>query len=66
MIALDGNRCPKNHRCPLLSVCPVEAISQMGYSLPQIDSRKCIKCGKCVKHCPMQAFYKQNQYGTIV
>ena len=57
-LAVDNNRCPQNHRCPLVAMCPVGAISQDGFGLPQIDSEKCIKCGKCVKSCPMKAVVK--------
>jgi len=28
------------------------------YSLPEIDSKKCIICGKCMKFCPKSAFEK--------
>lgn len=48
-------RCPQNHRCPSLRVCPVNALSQNGYLAPKVDKEKCIKCGKCVKFCPMGA-----------
>ena len=47
--------CPQNHSCPIIRVCPVDAISQVGYSLPIIDESLCIECGKCAKYCPMRA-----------
>lgn len=53
--------CPQNHRCPLLRICPVGAISQEGYSLPVFDADKCIECGKCAKVCGMSAVYKVNK-----
>ncbi|MFY9173839.1 MAG: 4Fe-4S binding protein [Peptococcia bacterium] len=53
---VDKQRCPQNHRCPAIKVCPVNAISQEGYSLPTIDEDKCIVCKKCMKFCPMKAF----------
>lgn len=59
-LAVDKNRCPQNHKCPLLNICPVEAISQEGFGLPSIDVDRCIECGKCTKHCGMQAIYKPN------
>lgn len=59
-LVVDKNRCPQNHRCPLLKLCPAGAISQEGYGLPIIDVEKCIKCGKCVKHCGMNAISKEN------
>jgi len=52
--------CPQNHRCPIIQVCPVGAISQNGYGLPVIDEEKCIECGKCTKHCPMRAVVTKN------
>ena len=55
MMVIDKNRCPQNHSCPLLRVCPVQAISQKGYGLPVINQEKCIKCGKCIKYCGMGA-----------
>lgn len=48
-------RCPQNHACPSVRVCPVDALLQQGFAAPQVDLEKCIKCGKCVKSCPMGA-----------
>lgn len=47
--------CPQNHRCPILRICPAEAITQDGYGLPVIDKDKCTECGKCAKYCPTGA-----------
>lgn len=52
---VNKNRCPQNHRCPSIQVCPVGAITQEGHSLPVIDEEKCIDCGKCVRFCPLGA-----------
>lgn len=49
------SRCPENHPCPSVRVCPVSALSQKGFSAPEVDNDKCIACGKCVKFCPMRA-----------
>lgn len=49
------SRCPQNHQCPAMRVCPVDAIAQIGHELPQIDMDKCIKCKKCIGFCPMGA-----------
>ncbi|HWP50850.1 MAG TPA: 4Fe-4S binding protein [Clostridia bacterium] len=49
------SRCPQNHPCPSVKVCPVGALLQQGYAAPTVDEDKCIKCGKCVKFCPMKA-----------
>jgi ferredoxin len=58
-LTIDKKFCPQNHRCPLLQVCPVEAISQNGFELPVIDAEKCIECGKCTRHCGMGAVSKK-------
>lgn len=55
-IVVDPRRCPQNHRCPAIGVCPVGAIEQEGFSLPTIDQEKCIECEKCFNFCPMRAF----------
>jgi len=59
-LTISSLACPQNHRCPIIQVCPVNAISQNGYGLPLIDEEKCIECGKCAKRCPMSAVVKQN------
>lgn len=48
-------RCPQNHRCPAVMVCPVNALSQQGYRAPEVDNEKCIDCGKCSRYCPTGA-----------
>jgi Fe-S-cluster-containing hydrogenase component 2 len=48
-------KCPQNHRCPSLSVCPTGALTQQGYNAPVVDQDKCIQCEKCVWSCPMRA-----------
>lgn len=50
------NRCPANHKCPSVNVCPVNAIKQEGIGVPTIDESICIKCNKCVNYCPMGVF----------
>jgi len=54
-ITVNKNRCPQNHPCPAIRVCPVGALSQQGYKAPIVDDEKCISCGKCVSFCPMKA-----------
>ncbi|MCX5773720.1 MAG: 4Fe-4S binding protein [Fusobacteria bacterium] len=56
MITVSKERCPQNHRCPSISVCPVSAISQEEFSLPVVDNEKCIMCKKCMRFCPRGAF----------
>jgi len=58
MIIIDKNKCPQNHRCPSINVCPVGAISQNGFELPVINQELCIECGKCIKFCPRKAIQK--------
>jgi ferredoxin len=48
-------RCPQNHPCPCISLCPVDALSQNGFEAPTIDKDSCIECGACVNSCPYQA-----------
>ncbi|HNZ42505.1 MAG TPA: 4Fe-4S binding protein [Bacteroidales bacterium] len=48
-------KCPQNHRCPLITMCPADAITQTGTGLPVIDNTKCINCGRCLKFCPTGA-----------
>lgn len=48
-------RCPKNHKCPAVKVCPVNALSQKDFDTPIVDYDKCIKCGKCANFCPKKA-----------
>ena len=55
VIRVNRNRCPENHPCPSVRVCPVEALKQVRFSAPTADMDKCIKCGKCVRYCPMGA-----------
>lgn len=54
-LKVDLHRCPQSHACPSVRVCSVGALSQNGYDAPVVDQQKCIKCGKCVKFCPMHA-----------
>jgi ferredoxin len=49
------NRCPQNHPCPSLTVCPMGALSQKGFAAPVVDHNKCIACKKCAQFCPMGA-----------
>lgn len=55
------HRCPQNHPCPSVRVCPVDALSQQGFSAPDVDQDKCIECGKCVRFCPMGALSLQEE-----
>ncbi|MCX7986546.1 MAG: 4Fe-4S binding protein [Bacteroidales bacterium] len=59
-LTVSSYLCPQNHRCPLIRICPVGAISQNGYGLPVIDEAKCIECGKCIRYCPTGAIVNKN------
>ena len=50
------DRCSQDHHCQSLRACPVGAITQKELSAPDIDTDKCIHCGKCVFYCPMMVF----------
>ena len=53
-ILVNKQKCPQNHVCPSIKVCPKGAISQeTPFSLPVVDAEKCIVCGKCMQFCPM-------------
>ena len=54
-LVVDKKRCPQNHACPSIKVCPVDALKQQGFGLPYADPETCIKCGKCIDYCPMRA-----------
>ena len=63
-MTINARRCPQNHRCPALSVCPQGAISQKdARSLPNVDAQKCTACGKCIRYCPMGAFAYDKELG---
>lgn len=55
ILRIIEEKCPQNHKCPAVGVCPVGALSQDGFNAPQIDHTKCIKCGKCSNFCPKKA-----------
>jgi Fe-S-cluster-containing hydrogenase component 2 len=59
-IIVKEERCPQNHPCPAIRVCPVDAIHQAEYNAPMVDQDICISCGKCVRACPMDAFQVVN------
>lgn len=54
-IIIDNKRCPGNHTCPSVRVCPVNALVQQGYNVPTVIQDRCIECDKCVNYCPMGA-----------
>lgn len=54
-IIVDKSRCPQNHSCPSVRVCPAGALIQEGFRAPRVDAEKCVVCKKCVRYCPMGA-----------
>ncbi len=48
-------RCPQNHPCPSVKVCPVGALAQEGVKAPVVIEEKCVDCGKCSDFCPKKA-----------
>lgn len=49
------DRCPQDHKCPSVKICPASALTQEGNNAPMVDYEKCIDCGSCVEFCPKQA-----------
>lgn len=56
IVTIATARCPQNHACPAVGVCPAGALSQTGHAAPVVDADKCTGCGKCVRFCPKGAF----------
>lgn len=56
-----NEKCPQNHPCPAVRVCPVRALTQVGFSAPKVDIEKCIACGKCSNFCPKNALVLHGQ-----
>ncbi len=55
-VEVDAKRCPANHPCPAVKVCPVGALTQEGNTgLPKVDRETCTSCGLCCDVCPMGA-----------
>ncbi|MGI6498387.1 MAG: 4Fe-4S binding protein [Oscillospiraceae bacterium] len=54
---VNKDKCPQDHKCPAMKVCPKNAITQADiYSLPKVDPDLCILCKKCMQFCPKNAF----------
>ena len=54
-LRIIAEKCPQNHKCPAIKVCPVGALTQKDFEAPTINYEKCIRCGKCSNFCPKQA-----------
>ena len=64
LLILKKENCPQNHKCPAIKVCPVGALSQVGFNAPIIDYNKCTKCGKCSNFCPKKALILEQSWLT--
>jgi Fe-S-cluster-containing hydrogenase component 2 len=54
MIQIREEYCPANHPCPVVNVCPVNAIIQeTPFSAPKVDEDLCTDCGECTMACPV-------------
>lgn len=51
MIVIRKEYCPQNHPCPVVNVCPTEAIAQEGFSAPTVNDESCICCCKRTQAC---------------
>ena len=58
-ISIITDRCPQDHKCPALGICPENALSQKGFNAPAVDEKKCTECGTCIDFCPHQVFQKK-------
>lgn len=61
VLKIRKERCPQNHKCPAVKVCPVGALSQKENEAPLIDYEKCIRCGKCASFCSMKALVLEEE-----
>lgn len=55
------DRCPQNHPCPSVRICPYGALKQRGFAAPEVAADRCTDCAKCVRFCPMGAFRVEKQ-----
>lgn len=51
-LVIYESKCPQDHPCSAVTVCPIGALRQEGFVAPTVDEKICTKCGKCAKRCP--------------
>jgi TPP-dependent indolepyruvate ferredoxin oxidoreductase alpha subunit len=56
MIKVIAEKCPQDHKCPMISRCRAKSISQEGFKAPVVDDEKCVECLLCVENCPHKVF----------
>jgi ferredoxin len=56
MIRVIKERCPEDHVCPMIRLCPKKAITQEGFKAPKVNHDECIECVVCVNNCPHRVF----------
>ena len=54
-VKVNKLRCPQNHACPAVRVCPTGALKKTGKNAPEVVAELCTDCGQCVAFCPMGA-----------
>ena len=55
VVKINVSKCPQDHKCPAVSVCPVGALVQEENNAPTVLTDICIGCGKCSDFCPKKA-----------
>lgn len=60
-VEVIAEKCPQNHPCPAVRVCPVNALLQDRYEAPRVEEDRCIDCGKCVAVCAMGAIQMKSK-----
>ena len=60
-----SHRCPQDHPCPCVRMCPEDAVIQHGFAAPEIDKNKCVDCGACVDICPYKAITDMPQEKNV-
>lgn len=60
-LVVKEERCPKNHFCPVINVCPKQAIVQKSpFDAPLIEDENCSECGICTNYCAYGAITYTN------